>query len=75
MNNIIIVFDTETTGFSPEKNEIVQLSYILYDVDKQSVLYATKLNDDIVKIINISKNILKPLQQNFTIFCLKCHVD
>ena len=50
MNNIIIVFDTETTGFSPEKNEIVQLSYILYDVDKQSVLYATKLNDDIVKI-------------------------
>ena len=50
MNNIIIVFDTETTGFSPEKNEIVQLSYILYDVDKQSVLYATKLEDDIVKI-------------------------
>ena len=50
MNNIIIVFDTETTGFSPEKNEIVQLSYILYDVDKQSVLYATKLNDDIVNI-------------------------
>ncbi len=50
MSNIIIVFDTETTGFSPEKNEIVQLSYILYDVDRQSVLYATKLNDDIVKI-------------------------
>ena len=50
MNNIIIVFDTETTGFSPEKNEIVQLSYILYDLDKQSVLYATKLEDDIVKI-------------------------
>ena len=50
MNNIIIVFDTETTGFSPEKNEIVQLSYILYDVDKQTVLYATKLEDDIVNI-------------------------
>jgi len=50
MSNRIIVFDTETTGFSPEKNEIVQLSYILYDVDRQSVLYATKLNDDIVQI-------------------------
>ena len=50
MSNIIIVFDTETTGFSPEKNEIVQLSYILYDVKKQSVLYATRLNDDIVRI-------------------------
>ena len=50
MSNIIIVFDTETTGFSPEKNEIVQLSYILYDVNRQSVLYATKLNEDIVKI-------------------------
>ncbi len=50
MNNIIIVFDTETTGFSPEKNEIVQLSYILYDLDKQTVLYATKLEDDIVNI-------------------------
>ena len=51
MNNIIIVFDTETTGFSPEKNEIVQLSYILYDIKKRSVLYATRLNDDIVNII------------------------
>ena len=46
----ILVFDTETTGFSPEKNEIVQLSYILYDLDKQTVLYATKLEDDIVNI-------------------------
>ena len=30
--NLIIVFDTETTGFSPVKSEIVQLSYILYDI-------------------------------------------
>jgi len=49
MNNII-VFDTETTGFSPEKNEIVQLSYILYNVYTQNVLYATRPGDDIVKI-------------------------
>jgi DNA polymerase III epsilon subunit-like protein len=49
MNNII-VFDTETTGFSPEKNEIVQLSYILYDMDNQTVLYATSEGEDIVNI-------------------------
>lgn len=49
-NNIFIVFDTETTGFSPEKNEIVQLSYILYNVDTQAVLYATSPGNDIVKI-------------------------
>jgi DNA polymerase III epsilon subunit-like protein len=53
MNNNIIVFDTETTGFSPEKNEIVQLSYILYNTDTQSVLYATRLGRDIVKINDI----------------------
>ena len=56
-NNLIIVFDTETTGFSPIKNEIVQLSYILYDVDKQEVVYATKPGDDIVAITgNIQKS-------------------
>ncbi len=49
-NNIFIVFDTETTGFSPEKNEIVQLSYILYNLDTQTVLYATSPGNDIVKI-------------------------
>ena len=49
-SNIIIVFDTETTGFSPIKNEIVQLSYILYDTKSQSVLYATQQGPDIVKI-------------------------
>jgi len=51
-NNInnIIVFDTETTGFSPEKNEIVQLSYILYDTVSQTVLHATKKDEDIVRI-------------------------
>ncbi len=48
--NLIIVFDTETTGFSPEKNEVVQLSYILYDIKKQEVVYATKPGDDIVNI-------------------------
>ena len=48
--NLIIVFDTETTGFSPIKNEIVQLSYILYDVIKQEVIYATKPGEDIVDI-------------------------
>jgi len=49
-SNIIIVFDTETTGFSPEKNEIVQLSYILYDTQTQTVIYATTQGDDIVNI-------------------------
>jgi DNA polymerase III epsilon subunit-like protein len=49
-NKKIIVFDTETTGFSPVKNEIVQLSYILYDTETQSVLYATTPGDDIVNI-------------------------
>ena len=48
--NLIIVFDTETTGFSPTKNEVVQLSYILYDVSKQEVVYATRPGDDIVNI-------------------------
>jgi DNA polymerase III epsilon subunit-like protein len=50
MSNKIIVFDTETTGFSAEKNEIVQLSYILYDTQSQTVIYATQQGDDIVKI-------------------------
>lgn len=49
-SNIIIVFDTETTGFSPERNEIVQLSYILYDTQTQTVIYATTQGDDIVNI-------------------------
>ena len=49
-SNIIIVFDTETTGFSPERNEIVQLSYILYDTQTQTVVYATTQGDDIVNI-------------------------
>ena len=48
--NLIIVFDTETTGFSPEKNEVVQLSYILYDIQKKEVVYATKPGEDIVNI-------------------------
>jgi DNA polymerase III epsilon subunit-like protein len=48
--NLIIVVDTETTGFSPEKNEVVQLSYILYDIQKQEVVYATKPGEDIVNI-------------------------
>jgi DNA polymerase III epsilon subunit-like protein len=54
--NLIIVFDTETTGFSPVKNEVVQLSYILYDVQKKEVVYATKPGEDIV---NIKGNIPK----------------
>lgn len=49
-NPKIIVFDTETTGFSFKKSEIVQLSYILYDTETMKVLRATKLGDDIVKI-------------------------
>jgi DNA polymerase III epsilon subunit-like protein len=48
--NLVIVFDTETTGFDPIENEVVQLSYILYDVSKQKVVYATKPGEDIVNI-------------------------
>ena len=47
MNDIVnnfLVFDTETTGFKVEKGaEIVQLSYILYNVKENKVLYSTKL--------------------------------
>lgn len=49
-SHTIIVFDTETTGFSPEHNEIVQLSYILYDTENQRVIYSTKLGEDLVNI-------------------------
>jgi DNA polymerase III epsilon subunit-like protein len=48
--NIIIVFDTETTGLSPKFHEIVQLSYIVYDVEERKVLFSTTLGDDIVAI-------------------------
>ena len=64
-SNIIIVFHTETTGFSPEKNEIVQLSYILYDTQNQTVIYATSQGDDIV---NISGIIASPGTVIFIIF-------
>ena len=58
--NYIIVFDTETNGFSPIDNEIVQLSYILYDIQKQEVIYSTELQRDIVKIDGyISKKLTK----------------
>lgn len=55
-SHTIIVFDTETTGFSPKNHEIVQLSYILYDTKQQRVIYSTKLGEDIV---NITGNIPK----------------
>ena len=51
--DLIIVFDTETTGFS-NLSEIVQLSYILYDTNNQTVVYATKAGDDIVNIVGIT---------------------
>jgi len=51
ITNNFLVFDTETTGFKVEKGaEIVQLSYILYNVKENKVLYSTKLGDDIVSI-------------------------
>ena len=48
--NYIIVFDTETTGFSPTNNEIVQLSYILYDKSTNKIIHATENGEDIVNI-------------------------
>ena len=53
----VLVFDTETTGLPEEKNAsikdtkkwpyIIQLSYILYDSDKQEILSCV---DDIIRI-------------------------
>jgi len=60
IENNFLVFDTETTGFKVGKGaEIVQLSYILYNVKENKVLYSTKLGDDIVSIqqkIPLSQN-------------------
>lgn len=85
-NNQIIVFDTETTGFSPAKNEIVQLSYILYDTELRKVIYATKQEDDIVNINGnipiattnvhgITKNMTKnkrPIKEHMDEFIFYC---
>jgi DNA polymerase III epsilon subunit-like protein len=48
--DLIIVFDTETTGFSPVMHEIIQLSYIVYDIANKRVVYVTEEGDDIVNI-------------------------
>ena len=49
-NSVIIVFDTETTGFSPIKHEIVQLSYIVYDIKSFNIVFSTQPGEDIVNI-------------------------
>jgi DNA polymerase III epsilon subunit-like protein len=49
--NWIIVFDTETTGFSPVKNEIVQLSYFIYDTLDGKIIHGTNPGEDLVNII------------------------
>lgn len=47
----VIVFDVETTGRgSPKYIEIVQLSYILYNTETQTIEYRTMQPRDIVKI-------------------------
>jgi DNA polymerase III epsilon subunit-like protein len=77
----IIVFDTETTGFNPEQHEIVQLSYILYNVKTQTIDFSTKQGDDIVSINapNISKATSKVhgIEKNDTIGKnpIKEHID
>jgi hypothetical protein len=53
----VLVFDTETTGLPTERNasisdlkvwpHIVQLSYILYDIDEKKII---KCQDHIIKI-------------------------
>ena len=67
MTKCILLFDTETTGLFPKENtanlskhpHIIQLSYILYDVDSYTTLevfnHYVKLPDSVVLSTEVSK--------------------
>ena len=80
-SNYIFVFDTETTGLSPSKDEIIQLSYILYDTLNGKIIYATKLEEDIVKInaTKMSKGAFDShgieIERTFNKDPIKTHID
>jgi DNA polymerase III epsilon subunit-like protein len=54
IDNNVIIFDTETTGFYNKDTHpnprILQLSYILYNLNTQEVLYITEEDKDIVSV-------------------------
>ena len=39
-----VVFDFETTGFSPQKNEIIQIGAVKYDQSHQEIARFNQLN-------------------------------
>lgn len=47
MNRYVICFDTETTGLSPEKDRIIQMSWLVVNVIKNTIIYK---RDYIVRI-------------------------
>jgi DNA polymerase III epsilon subunit-like protein len=49
--DLVLVFDTETTGLTSQEGEIISLSYIVYNKATNEVVYLTEQGDDIVSII------------------------
>lgn len=49
--DLVLVFDTETTGTNFGLNEIISLSYIVYNKATNEVVYLTEQGQDIVSII------------------------
>lgn len=45
-NNIVLVFDTETTGLVDSR--IIQLSFILYDIEKAEIIFFSEKNKDYI---------------------------
>lgn len=51
MNQFVICFDTETTGLSPEKDRIIQISWIVVNIVKNRIVckhdYIIRIDEDI----------------------------
>ena len=45
-DNIVLAFDTETTGLV--NSRIIQLSFVLYDTEKEVIIFSSKKNNDYV---------------------------
>jgi DNA polymerase III epsilon subunit-like protein len=45
-SNIVLVFDTETTGLV--NSRIIQLSFILYDIEKSEIIFFSEKNKDYI---------------------------